>query len=132
MSMYTPENSEAWRRLRPKIRIAKTETGEVVAVVDHASSQGIATGRNEAAALHALRRKLFGATKKGEERPWLELCKPCNRRAVELGDRQYTEGVPLCRTCAKAVDAYNKAIRDYWRRKARNRRKAERRRRRRR
>ncbi len=130
MSIHKPENKEEWRRLLPHVRTAAAETGEVIAVLDHGGRQGLASGSNHDAALRALRRKLFGARRRSGERPWLKLCKPCNRRAVDMGERQYTEGVSLCAECAAAIDAYNKAIRDHHARRARNRRKVRRRRRR--
>ena len=127
MSIHKPENKEAWRRLIPHIRVATAETGEVIAVLDHDGKQGLASGSNHEGALRALRRKLFGAKKRKGDRPWLQLCKPCNQRAVEMGQGQYTDGVELCAECAASVDGYNKAIRDHWARRARNRRKARRR-----
>ena len=127
MSIHKPENKEAWRKLLPYVRTAAADTGEVIAVLDHEGKQGLASGANHDAALRALRRKLFGAKKASGERPWLSLCKPCNQRAVDMGERQYTEGVEMCEECAAKVDAYNKAIRDHHARRARNKRKARRR-----
>lgn len=129
MSIHAPRNKEAWRALLRHIITSTAETGEVIALVDHGERKGLASGSNHDAALRALRRKLFGARRRSGERPWLKLCKPCNRRAVDLGPLQYSDGVELCSDCAAAVDAYNKAIRDHHARRARNKQKARRRRR---
>ena len=57
-------------------------------------------------------------------RPYLRLCKPCNRRAADAGDKAATEGVMVCAACAAAVDQWTRDAKVWAARRARNKRKA--------
>ena len=64
-------------------------------------------------------------------RPYLKLCKDCNRRSALAGIKAEIEGVEVCLPCAAAIDQWRedfKAWLDRKRRTARNRAKAARRR----
>lgn len=101
--------------IRPHTTFAKNSDGTVTAFFTRGDESALATGRTEEQALHFVLVKLQGAKTIGE-RPWLQLCTPCNKRmhTAECEKPDANEvTIELCKPCAEKFDAWKEAY-DRW------------------
>lgn len=123
-------------KLREHTTFSKNEDETVTAVFVDDGKTTMATGETESEALKLVAKKLRGERVQ-EERPWLRLCVPCNRRMAkveEMNPGLAEVKVDLCEPCSKTLDRWKEAHAKWVetrKRKARNKRKRQRKNRRR-
>jgi hypothetical protein len=113
-----------WEEVQDRVSLQPGGVGVWVALLAHEDEalQLMATGGSKSAALNNLRLRFDGHTPKNE-RPYLKLCTPCNRRAAEAEEEAYTKGVEVCVACAVKIDRWTKEFKQWEARTKRNARK---------